>query len=165
MYMSKAKSSKKPKSTNHTTNIASLRLILGGYLVVLLLAQLFAFEKFPSMLESIGLGDWSTVVAIVLALAQLLALPFLIGLKLPTRLVFASFVSVFVALVLLSVLEVMALISDATILFGATLDLPGAFSSICLLSVFTSLVTFSIIISLCFFSRISYVGVLNCSIS
>ena len=125
--MSKAKNSKKPKSTNRTTNIAS------GYLVVLLLAQLFAFEKFPSMLESIGLGDWSTVVAIVLALAQLLALPFLIGLKLPTRLVFASFVSVFVALVLLSVLEVMALISDATILFGATLDLPGGFWSICLL--------------------------------
>ena len=133
MYMSKGKNSKKPKSTNRTTNIASLRLILGGYLVVLLLAQLFAFEKFPSMLESIGLGDWSTVVAIVLALAQLLALPFLIGLKLPARLVFASFVSVFVALVLLSVLEVMALISDATILFGATLDLPGGFWSICLL--------------------------------
>ena len=60
--MSKAKSSKKPKSTNRNTNIASLRLILGGYLVVFLLAQLFTFEKFPSMIESIGLGDWSTLV-------------------------------------------------------------------------------------------------------
>ena len=74
MYMSKGKNSKKPKSTNRTTNIASLRLILGGYLVVFLLAQLFTYEKFPSMLESIGLGNWSTVGAIVLVLAQLLAL-------------------------------------------------------------------------------------------
>ena len=122
------------------------RLLLSGYLLVFLLCQLFTFEKFPALLESIGLGAMATAAAIILVVSQLLAMPFLIGLRVPTRVKKASAVSVFGAMLVLTGLEIAAFTVERTVLFGATLDLPGGAWSLCLLAALWALllwVTFS----------------------
>ena len=122
------------------------RLLLSGYLLVFLLCQLFTFEKFPTLLESIGLGVMATVAAIILVVLQLLATPSLIGLRVPTRVKKASAVSVFGAMLVLTGLEIAAFTVERTVLFGATLDLPGGAWSLCLLAALWALllwVTFS----------------------
>ena len=110
------------------------RLLLSGYLLVFLLCQLFTFEKFPTLLEGIGLGVMATAVAIILVMLQLLAMPFLIGLRVPTGVKKASAVAVFGAMSLLTGLEIAAFAAERTVLFGATFDLPGGAWSLCLLA-------------------------------
>ena len=110
------------------------RLLLSGYLLVFLLCQLFTFEKFPTLLEGIGLGVMATATAIILVMLQLLAMPFLIGLRVPTGVKKASAVAVFGAMSLLTGLEIAAFAAERTVLFGATFDLPGGAWSLCLLA-------------------------------
>ena len=65
------------------TNARAARLLLAGYIIILLLLQLFSFDAFPAMLVGIGLdGVWSYIAAIALVVVELLALPFLLQMKL-----------------------------------------------------------------------------------
>lgn len=95
-------------------------------MVVLMLLQLFTFERFPGMLQSAGMSEAvATVVAILLVIVELVALPFLIGLKSTPLVQKISKVSGFVAIAMLSIVEIMAVMSGVTVMFGATFDLPG----------------------------------------
>ena len=132
MKKSAAKQTKQSKKVWRTP-VDSYQLILAGYIVVFLLAQLFSFDKFPAQLEAIGLGGWSVAVAIILVMVELLAVPFLIGLSMPKTLSLASRVAVYLSVILLTVLEVFAYMAGATIIFGASLDLPGGLWSVFLL--------------------------------
>ena len=110
------------------------RLILAGYMVAFLLLQLFAFEAFPGLLATVGLqGTWSSVVAIALVLVELLALPFLLGMKLPARALTVSKLCGGGALLGLTVLELYGWMAGVSVLFGATLMLPGGSWSLMLL--------------------------------
>ena len=116
------------------TNARAARLLLAGYIIILLLLQLFSFDAFPAMLAGIGLdGVWSYIAAIALVVVELLALPFLLQMKLSKKFLNVSMISGGVALLVLSILEVWAFTTGQSVLFGATFDLPGGSWSILLL--------------------------------
>ena len=116
------------------TNARAARLLLAGYIIILLLLQLFSFDVFPAMLAGIGLdGVWSYIAAIALVVVELLALPFLLQMKLSKKFLNVSMISGGVALLVLSILEVWAFTAGQSVLFGATFDLPGGSWSILLL--------------------------------
>lgn len=118
----KVKKAVKPELQGaETTQV--VRLVLAAFLLFMLLGQLFTFEDFPGLLASVG-EFWSRTVAILLVVVELLALPVLIDVKVSAKLRKVSLVSVFVALVLLSTLEAVAYLGGASILFGATFNLP-----------------------------------------
>ena len=53
-------------------------LAAGFWTIIIMLAQLFRFEKFPKTLESLGIGD-GTIVAIAIVLLEFISLPFLLS--------------------------------------------------------------------------------------
>ena len=118
----KIKKAAKPEAHGIET-VRVVRLVLAAFLLFMLLGQLFTFEDFPSLL--VGMNEvCARAVVILLVVFELLALPFLIDMKVSVTLKKVSVVSVFVALVLLSVLEIAAYLGDVSMLFGATFDLP-----------------------------------------
>lgn len=122
------------------------KLLLAGYVLVMLLLQLFAFEVFPELLVVAGLiSPWSYVGAVALVVLELLALPFLIDLKLPSRLVLASKVSGLLALGLATAFEVLGFINGQTVIFGATFDLPSGSWALFLLAAFWVLMVWSLV--------------------
>lgn len=123
---------------HNSTNVRHIRLFSAGYLGVFLLAQLFAFDAFPQLIQSAtGMSTgWAAAVAIILVAAELMALPFLLTMDISRTLSRVSQASGFVALGILTILEVMALSGEYTMLFGAVLHLPsGAWSLLLLLAV------------------------------
>ena len=124
--MTKKKSSANKKIVTQIEHTKSVRLVLAAYFLIMLLLQLFSFENFPALISFL---DFNTglqkLAAILLVTAELMALPFLLGVNTKRALRNISLVSVFVSLLLLSVFEVAAFTYDNTLLFGATADLPG----------------------------------------
>ena len=55
-------------------------LAVGFWTIIIMLAQLFRFEKFPKTLESLGIGD-GTIVAIAIVLLEFISLPFLLSMS------------------------------------------------------------------------------------
>ena len=53
-------------------------LAAGFWTIIIMLAQLFRFEKFPKTLESLGIGD-GTIAAIAIVLLEFISLPFLLS--------------------------------------------------------------------------------------
>lgn len=53
-------------------------LAAGFWTIVVMLAQLFRFEKFPKTLEPLGIGD-GTIAAIAIVLLEFISLPFLLS--------------------------------------------------------------------------------------
>lgn len=53
-------------------------LAVGFWTIIIMLAQLFRFEKFPKTLESLGIGG-GTIVAIAIVLLEFISLPFLLS--------------------------------------------------------------------------------------
>ena len=124
--MTQKASKKVPRKVHRTwTTLRAVRLIVAGYVLVLTLAQLFSFDKFPLLLASVGVGEVATVVAISLVLVEVGTLPVLLDMEVPRWVRRASALSGLIALVLITILEAMAVQHEATILFGATFDLPG----------------------------------------
>lgn len=132
---------------NNSVNVRHVRLIAAGYVGVFLLAQLFSFEKFPGLVQSAtGLGgSWATTVVIGLVIAELMALPFLLGLKTSQAVLAVSQVSGFVAIVLLMALEVFALQGEQSLLLGATLLLPSGAWSLLLLGAILVLMVWGVV--------------------
>lgn len=119
---------------NEISGAQAAKILLAGYILVLLLLQLFSFDTFPAMLMGIGLGSAvSYVVAIALVVIELLSLPFLLQMKLPKKIFLASMISGGLALLTLSVLEVVAFLDGLSVIFGATFELPGGVWSLLLL--------------------------------
>ena len=101
-----------------------VRRIIAGYILVIVLSQLFSFDKFPSMLAGLP-GMLAAVCAIVLVVTEVGALPFLLAMDISARLRKVSAVMGVVALLLLTLLESMAFCHGVSMIFGATFDLPG----------------------------------------
>lgn len=117
---------KKKSEPIKTSSSQTARRVLAIYLLVILLLQLFAFEDFPAMLAFLTTSEAvQKSLAIIIVLAELIALPCLIGLKTRNWLQKLGLISTILALVLLTVLEVLAVIDGSTMLFGATFDLPS----------------------------------------
>ena len=53
-------------------------LAAGFWTIIIMLAQLFRFKKFPKTLESLGIGD-GAIVAIAIVLLEFISLPFLLS--------------------------------------------------------------------------------------
>ncbi len=101
-----------------------IRFIVAGYILVIVLSQLFSFDKFPAMLAGMP-GVMAVVCAIILVVTEVGALPFLLAMDISARLRKVSAVMGVVALLLLTLLEGMAFHHGVSMIFGATFDLPG----------------------------------------
>ena len=101
-----------------------IRLIVAGYILVIVLSQLFSFDKVPAMLAGMP-GVMAVVCAIILVVTEVGALPFLLAMDISARLRKVSAIMGVVALLLLTLLESMAFCHGVSMIFGATFDLPG----------------------------------------
>ena len=101
-----------------------IRFIVAGYILVIVLSQLFSFDKFPAMLAGMP-GVMAVVCAIILVVTEIGALPFLLAMDISARLRKVSTIMGVVALLLLTLLESMAFCHGVSMIFGATFDLPG----------------------------------------
>lgn len=115
----KKTSTKRPMSV-----VQIIRFIVAGYILVIVLSQLFSFDKFPAMLAGMP-GVMAVVCAIILVVTEVGALPFLLAMDISARLRKVSAVMGVVALLLLTLLEGMAFHHGVSMIFGATFDLPG----------------------------------------
>lgn len=94
-------------------------LLLAATLLVTVLMQLFAFEKFPGLLQLAGFTEVTAVVlAVALVYTEVLALPWLIGLQARSSVLRLSFCCLIMALQLLTVLVVFADMRGISILFS-----------------------------------------------
>lgn len=105
------------------------KLITGVLIILLLLCQLFTFEKFPGILLAVGVNSLMSLVAmIVLVITELMSLPFLIGMKVPQLIILVSRVAGFISLGMMVAISVAAVMngSSSAVIFGATLkDVSG----------------------------------------
>lgn len=105
------------------------KLITGVLIILLLLCQLFTFEKFPGILLAVGVNSlMSLVVMIVLVITELMSLPFLIGMKVPQLIILVSRVAGFISLGMMVAISVAAVMngSSSAVIFGVTLkDVSG----------------------------------------
>lgn len=88
-----------------------------------LLCQLFTFEKFPAVLTSAGIMPYlSLPIAILLVLAELVSLPFLIGMDMPKRITLTSRMAGFLSLGIMTVISFLAFVNGyVAVIFGATI--------------------------------------------
>lgn len=115
----------KKTSTKRPISVVQIvRLIVAGYILVIVLSQLFSFDKFPAMLAGLP-SVMAAVCAIVLVVAEVGALPFLLAMDVSARLRKVSAMMGVMALLLLTLLESMAFCHGVSMIFGATFDLPG----------------------------------------
>ena len=99
------------------------KLTTGVLIVLLLLCQLFTFEKFPAILLVVGVNSsMSLAVMMVLVITELVSLPFLIGMEISRLAILVSRVAGFISLGLMMMISIMAVLNGApTVIFGATL--------------------------------------------
>ena len=100
-----------------------VKLITGLLIIVPLLCQLFTFEKFPAVLTSAGIMPYlSLPIAILLVLAELVSLPFLIGMDMPKRITLTSRMAGFLSLGIMTVISFLAFVNGyVAVIFGATI--------------------------------------------
>ena len=140
----KENNQKKSKKSKSSTGYP--RLFMAGYLLVLLISQLWTFNKFTEVLMSIGLSQTlATVLIIVLVVLEALAVLYLLGLNKINKVARTGLAISILSLLLLSVLEVFATRSGVSVVFGATLDVPGGAWSITFLLAMWILLAWSIV--------------------
>ena len=100
-----------------------VKLITGLLIMVLLLCQLFTFEKFSAVLTSAGISSsLSLPIAILLVIAELVSLPFLINMNMSKRISLMSRTAGFLSLGIMTVISFLAFVNGyAAVIFGATL--------------------------------------------
>lgn len=106
-------------------------LLLAGIVIVMLVGQLFTFEKFPAVLQSLGFfsSDASSkVVSALIVIFELAALPFLLRLRLSPLMRICSMVAGWLILLYWFVtsicLNVSLNISDNSGVLGDTISVP-----------------------------------------
>ena len=100
------------------------KLTTGVLIVLLLLCQLFTFEKFPGILLAVGINSSMSLVAmIVLVITELMSLPFFIGMEISQLAILVSRVAGFISLGMMMAISVAAVMngSSSATIFGATL--------------------------------------------
>lgn len=100
-----------------------VKLITGLLIMAPLLCQLFTFEKFSAVITSAGIPPYlSLPIAILLVVAELISLPFLIGMDMPKRITLISKVAGFLSLGIMTVISFLAFANGhAAVIFGATI--------------------------------------------
>lgn len=131
-----------------TKNIRSVSILLAGILTILAVSQLFSFEDFPTRLVNIGIAPlYAPILATFIVITEVLALPFVLGMRLSFAFRVVSMACGWLAaakLLAIAVLENILAPSGEDAVFGATLPLPvGLWSScaafaLCVLVAWTS---------------------------
>ncbi|MCJ1966441.1 hypothetical protein LRM41_02545 [Candidatus Nanosynbacter sp. TM7-087] len=100
-----------------------VKLIAGLLIMVPLLCQLFTFEKFSAVFTSAGITPYlSLPIAILLVIAELVSLPFLIGMNMSKRITLTSRTAGFLSLGIMTVISFLAFVNGhAAVIFGATI--------------------------------------------
>ena len=100
-----------------------VKLITGILIIVPLLCQLFTFEKFSAVLTSAGVpSSLSLLIAIILAVVELVSLPFLIDMNMSKRIILTSRMAGFLSLGIMTVISFLAFVNGyAAVIFGATI--------------------------------------------
>lgn len=105
------------------------KLTNGVLIILLLLCQLFTFEKFPGILSVAGINSsMSLVVMMALVITELVSLPFLIGMEISRLVVLISRAAGFISLGMMVAISAVAVMngSPSAVIFGATLkDVSG----------------------------------------
>ena len=106
-------------------------LAAGFWTIVIMLAQLFRFEKFPKTLESLGIGD-GTIAAIAIVLLEFISLPFLLSMprlgRIERRISGACVLLASSVWLAISAAVLMSSGQEKVSLFGAVAALPGVIS-------------------------------------
>lgn len=106
-------------------------LAAGFWTIVVMLAQLFRFEKFPKTLEPLGIGD-GTIVAIAIVLLEFISLPFLLSMprlgRIERRISGACVLLASSVWLAISAAVLMSGGQGKVSLFGAVAALPGVVS-------------------------------------
>ena len=106
-------------------------LAAGFWTIIIMLAQLFRFEKFPKTLESLGIGD-GTIVAIAIVLLEFISLPFLLSMprlsELEQRISGVCVLLTPSVWLVISAAVLMSSGQEKVSLFGAVAALPGVIS-------------------------------------
>ena len=106
-------------------------LAAGFWTIIIMLAQLFRFEKFPKTLESLGIGD-GTIVAIAIVLLEFISLPFLLSMprlsELEQRISGVCVLLTPSVWLVISAAVLMSSGQEKVSLFGAVAALPGVAS-------------------------------------
>jgi|GEM_PF-751813 len=107
--------------------------IAAGMLVVMLVCQLFTFESFPALLATLtGVGEpYALLLATKIVLLELLAIPFLLEMKLSMLLrAVSAFAGILVSYFWLLLCLLTPNVTESGV-FGATLSLGGGVLPIC----------------------------------
>lgn len=111
-----------------TKNIQAVSLFLAGTLAVIVLMQLFTFEQYPERLVRIGiLPNLAPILATFIVVAEVLALPFVLRMRLSPAFRIVSMVVgwlVVVKLLSLAIIENFTAQGGDDAVFGATFSLP-----------------------------------------
>jgi hypothetical protein len=117
--------------TPRTENSKTVALLLAGLLAIMVLLQLFSFEKFIPLLESYGLPGGhgtATLVAGVLVVTEVFALPFLLQMPMSRLMRIVSMVCGWLAVSLWLKLSLWANLTTNSIdnvgFFGTSVSLP-----------------------------------------
>ena len=106
-------------------------LAAGFWTIIIMLAQLFRFEKFPKTLESLGIGD-GAIAAIAIVLLEFISLPFLLSMprlgRLGRRISGACVLLAPSVWLAISAVVLMSGGQGKVSLFGAVAALPGVVS-------------------------------------
>ena len=106
-------------------------LAVGFWTIIIMLAQLFRFEKFPKTLESLGIGD-GTIAAIAIVLLEFISLPFLLSMprlgRIERRISGACVLLAPSVWLAISAAVLMSSGQEKVSLFGAVAALPGVIS-------------------------------------
>ena len=113
------------------------KLTTGVLVILLLLCQLFTFEKFPGILLAMGINSsMSLVVMIVLVITELMSLPFFIGMEISRLVVLISRAAGFISLGVMTMISVIAVVDGApTVIFGATLKNVSGLAGVLMLAI------------------------------
>lgn len=106
-------------------------LAAGFWTIIIMLAQLFRFEKFPKTLEPLGIGD-GAIVAIAIVLLEFISLPFLLSMprlgRIERRISGTCVLLAPSVWLAISAAVLMSSGQEKVSLFGAVAALPGAVS-------------------------------------
>ena len=106
-------------------------LAAGFWTIIIMLAQLFRFEKFPKTLEPLGIGD-GIIAAIAIVLLEFISLPFLLSMprlgRIERRISGACVLLAPSVWLAISAAVLMSSGQEKVSLFGAVAALPGAVS-------------------------------------
>lgn len=125
-----------PAPIPKTRNAWLAGLLLAGFFVVLVVGQLFTFEDFPAVLAAFNLPggeSWTVIYAASIATLEVLALPFLLGLRLSKAMRVVSMVCGWLAIAFWFVISIYGSVGSVANsgLLGATITLPAGWWSVC----------------------------------